>query len=888
MLRWGNVLSRFWNIFRKRRLEREPNAELQTHLDLLTQENIRRGMNPTEAAHAARREFGGVEQAKELYRNQRGLPFLETLLQDVRYALRMLRKSPGFTAVAVLTLALGIGANTAIFSIVDAVLLRPLPYRDAERLVAIWCSEIGQPGSKIFASYRDFEEFKARNHSFEALEALTWARAGEILTWRGSPHQVVSIPASVGFFSLLGIPAAQGRTFAPEDIHNGCIVVLAHSFWQNELASAQGIVGNTLTLSGKPCFVAGIMPKGFEFYPKQTSLWTLITPDSQFSEKPFDSVVGIFARLKPGVGMAIAEAELVDLHQRVVKESPAGSWVAQITPIVRDLREQFTWMAGRNLRAALLALSAAMFLVLLIACLNVASLLFGRSAERQRELAVRTALGSGRSRLIRQLLVESMLLAMLGTFTGVLFAVASVRYFNSANPVELPPGNQVTLNFHVLSFAALLAAVTGMFFGLVPAWRASLVDLNDVLKHSGGTATRSKNHRTSKLLVVGQVTLAMVLLSGAGLLIESIYRLGSVPLGFRPDHLLTAEVALPPIAYSEMSQRIVFYSKLNAALAALPGVTGVSLCSSLPPYNGGASSELTVSGKVTIENLGAVNSVDVGADYFRVLGVSLLQGREFDSRDREESQRVAIVNDRMARMYFPKEDPLGRQIKLGKSGGNGPWLTIVGVVGDEKRTIVYQEMGYVEPALVYLPVAQAAGRSMGLVIRIAGNPLVLGPLLQAEVSRVDSGVPVYGVRTMTDRYSEFLAHPRFRAVIMGIVAGLTLLLAVIGIYGVLAQSVVQRKREIGIRLTLGARSTDVFGLVLREGMKMTVVGVVVGLLGAFGLTRFMSAMLYGVSARDPLTLTVVALVFTMVAFAACYIPARRTTRVDPMVALRYE
>ena len=473
MFRLGNLLSRFWNVFRKQRLERELNAELQTHLDLLTERNIRRGMNSEEAAQAARREFGGVEQTKELHREQRGLPFLETLLQDVRYALRMLRKSPGFTAVAVLTLALGIGANTAIFSIVDAVLLRPLPYRDAERLVAIWCSEIGQPGSKIFASYRDFEEFKARNHSFEALEALTWARAGEILTWRGSPHQVVSIPASVGFFSLLGIPAAQGRTFAPEDIHNGCTVVLAHSFWQNELASAQGIVGNTLTLSGKPCFVAGIMPKGFEFYPKQTSLWTLITPDSQFSEKPFDSVVGIFARLKPGVGMAIAEAELVDLHQRVVKESPAGSWVAQITPIVRDLREQFTWMAGRNLRAALLALSAAMFLVLLIACLNVASLLFGRSAERQRELAVRTALGSGRSRLIRQLLVESMLLAMLGTFTGVLFAVASVRYFNSANPVELPPGNQVTLNFHVLSFAALLAAVTGMFFGLVPAWRAA-------------------------------------------------------------------------------------------------------------------------------------------------------------------------------------------------------------------------------------------------------------------------------------------------------------------------------------------------------------------------------------------------------------------------------
>ena len=391
MFRLGNLLSRFWNVFRNQRLEQDLNFELQTHLDLLTERNIRRGMNSEEAAQAARREFGGVEQTKELHREQRGLPFLETLLQDVRYALRMLRKSRGFTTIAVLTLALGIGVNTAVFSIVDAVLLRQLPYRSSERLVAIWCSEIGQPGSKIFASYRDYEEFKAHNHSFETLEALTWARAGEILTWRGLPHQVLAIPSSAGFFSLLGIPAAQGRTFAPEDIHNGCTVVLAHSFWQNELASAQGIVGNTLTLSGKPCVVAGIMPKGFDFYPKQTSLWTLITPDSQFSEKPFDSVVGIFARLKPGVAMSIAEAELVDIHQRVVEESPAGSWVAQITPIVRDLREQFTWMAGRNLRAALLALSAAMFLVLLIACLNVASLLLGRSAERQRELAVRRA-----------------------------------------------------------------------------------------------------------------------------------------------------------------------------------------------------------------------------------------------------------------------------------------------------------------------------------------------------------------------------------------------------------------------------------------------------------------------------------------------------------------
>src|SRR2546423_1896304 len=356
----------------------------------------------------------------------------------------MLRERPGFTAVGSVALALGIAGSAAIFSIVDAVLLRPLPYKGAERLVAVWCTELGQPGTKIFAPYRDFQEFKANSHSLEELAALTWARAGEILTWRGSAHEVLAIPASVEFFSLLGASAAQGRTFAPEDVQRGCAVVLAHSFWRTELAAAPGIVGSTLTLSGKPCSVVGVMPAGFEFYPKQTSLWTLITPDSQYAQKPLDSVVGIFGRLKPGVSMASAERELSDLHQRMVKESPAGSWVADIEPIVRDLREQFTWMAGRNLRVALLVLSASVGLVLFIACLNVASLLIGRSAERQREMAVRAALGSGRSRLMRQLLVESMLLASLGAGAGVMIAFGAVQYFQSANLVELPPGNQVT------------------------------------------------------------------------------------------------------------------------------------------------------------------------------------------------------------------------------------------------------------------------------------------------------------------------------------------------------------------------------------------------------------------------------------------------------------
>jgi predicted permease len=876
------------SLFRKDRVEGELQEELHGFLEMATEEKMKQGMSRMDALRAVRLERGNLEVTKEVVRSAGWESFVETLWQDLRFGARMLRKSPGFTAVAVITLALGIGASTAVFSIVDAVLLRALPYKGAERLVVVWCTEIGQPGTKIFAPYRDFEEFKARNHSFEELAALTWARAGEILTWRGSPHEVLAIPASADFFSLLGIPAAEGRTFGPQDIQNGCTVVLAHSFWQTELAAATGIVGSTLTLSGKSCAVVGVMPRNFEFYPKQTSLWTLITPESQFSKEPFDSVVGIFGRLKHGVRMANAETELVELHQRVVKESPAGSWVAQIAPIVRDLREQFTWLAGRNLRVALLVIFAAVEFVLLIACFNVANLLLGRSTGRQRELAVRAALGSGRSRLVRQLFTESTLLAALGTLFGILFTVAGVRYFNSTNLVELPPGNHVTTNPHVLGFAIFLTTATGLIFGLLPAWRGSRVDLNEVLKQSGRSIIHPGSRHASRLLVVGQVALSIILLAGAGLLIESIIRLAYVPLGFRSDHLLTAEVALPPQTYSKLNQRSDLYEKLVAELSVLPSVEGVALCSALPPYNGGGSSKLGVAGKAAIESLEAVNTVEITRDYFRVLGVPFLQGRDFDSRDREGSQPVAIANDQMVQRYFPNEDPIGKQIKLGSPDDKVPWLTIIGVVGNEKRTTVYQEMGYVEPALVYVPVSQSAGTSITVVLRTAGEPLASSRLLQGEMSRFDSNVPVYDIRTMTQRYSEFLAHPRFRAILMGVLAGLTFLLAAIGIYGVLAQVVSQRTQEIGIRLTLGAEPSQVFGLVLREGMGMVGIGVVVGILGACGLTRLISTMLYGVGPTDLFVFTAVTMSLMSVALLACYFPARRAMRIPPIVALRYE
>jgi len=808
-------------------------------------------------------------------------------LQDVRFGLRLLRNNPGFTTVAVLTLALGIGAGTTVFSVVDTVLLKALPYRDADRLVAVWVTEIGQPGSELFAPYSDFEEFKKNNHTFEAVSALTWARAGEILTWRNSPHQVLAIPTSPEFFSMLGIPAAIGRTFGPEDIKHGCSVVLAHAFWQTELGAPKDIAGSTLVLSDKPCTVAGVMPRGFDFYPKQTSLWTLITPDSKFSREPLDSAVGIFGRLKPGVSRATAERELAGLHQRVAQKAPAGNWVAHVVPIVRDLRQQFTWLAGRNLRTALVILSVAVALLVLIACLNVANLLLARTSERQRELAVRAALGSGRSRLIRYLLTESTLIAAIGSLLGVIIAALAVRYFNSANLIELPPGNDVSLDLRVLGFAVILAGATGMLCGLLPAWRVSRIDINEILKQSGRNSA-GERHRTRYLLVIGQATLSMILLAGAGLTIESIVRLNAVPLGFRPDQILAAEVALPPAAYPKVSQRSSFYQQALARLSALPGVDAVALCSALAPYNGGASSPLTLSGQAPTETLEAVNQLQISNDYFRVVGIQMLRGRMFDDRDRETSQPVAIVNDQLVRKYFPHDNPIGRQIMLGKPGDKAPWLTIIGEASSEKRTSVYQEMGYVEPALVYLPVTQDSNPTMGLVIRAARKPLTLGPVLQREISSLDPNVPVYDIKTMDERYAEFLAHPRFRAILMGILAGLTLLLAATGFYGLLAELVSQRTREIGIRMALGAQRSQVQGMVVRRGATLAIAGVCAGAAAGFLLTRTMASLLYGVGADDPWIFTSAAIVLIGVALLACYIPARRAAKVDPMVALRYE
>jgi len=812
-------------------------------------------------------------------------------LHDLRFGARIFLRNPGFTVVVVITLALGIGANTAIFSFVDAVLVRPLPYNRPEQLAVVLSAETGRTGpSKLFDSYSDFEEWKRNSNSFEQLEACTWARPGSTLKWQGAAQRVLAVPVSAGFFSLLGSAASQGRTFDENDSNNGCAVVLSHRFWQGHLAGASDVIGATLTLDDTACTVIGVMPEDFEFYPKQTDLWMLITSDSTFARAPLNSQVIVVGRLKPGISNNAAQAELATLHQHVVDAAPSGSWLTRVEPIVDPLRDDFTWLAGRNLDRSLLLLFGAVGFILLIACINVANLLLGRGSQRQKELAIRAALGCGRSRLVRQLLTESLLLSLSSAALGACFAVAGVRYFRAANPVELPPGTVVVVNIRALSFAALLALLTTLLFGLFPALKVSELDLNEVLKASSRSMTRGAlSHRFGKLLVISEVTLSIVLLSGASLLIESAVRLRSSDLGFNTHQLLSARVDLPEKDYSSPQQRLTFYDRLASAIESLRRVQGVAMASGFPLTASG-NNALAISGRdaPSTGGIGDVTMESVSNDYFNVMNIPLLDGRTFDSQDRQTTQQVAIVNEALVHEYFPDENAIGRQIKLGEANGNAPWLTIVGVVGNVKRTIVYKEMDFIVPASVYRPASQSAGNSMAIMLRMDNGGTAGGSFLERIVSGLDSNVPVSDIKTMDERVSDFLSYPRFRAALLGLFAAVALALAAIGIYGVLSQSVVQRTQEIGIRVALGAQHRDVVALVLRQGMTLAISGVSLGVLASLLLMRLISSLLYNTSPTDPMTLVINSAVLVGVALLACYIPAKRATTVDPMVALRCE
>ena len=814
---------------------------------------------------------------------------LESLIQDVRFGARVLFRRPAFTIVIVVVLALGIGANTAIFSIVDAVLLRSLPYRDSDRLVLVWqSSQEHRAAGEWFNTYREFQEWQRSSRSFENLAALTWAVSERTLAWRGKTESVLAIPASVDFFSMLGVNAAVGRTFQRSDLNEGCAAVLSHAFWQNELGAPADVVGMSIPLDQKECRVLGIMPKDFSFYPTQTALWTLITPNSEFAKDPWGSVTGVFGRLKPGVSRAAAEAELATLEQNILPEAPKDIALPQAVPVVLNLQSEFTWLAGRNLRTALILLFAAVVFVLLIACVDVANLLLAHSAERQLELAIRASLGAARMRIIRQLLVESTLLASAGALLGGLFAFAALQLFRAKNPIELPPGNPVRLDWQVLAFTAALAITSAVLFGFIPAWKATRLDLNEALKSSGTNASqRGTMRRRVSLVIAGEVGLSLVLLVGAGLLIQSLARLAATPLGFRSDHLLTASVRLPKNRYNAPSDKVQFFERLTEQVSSISAVQRVSIASSF--YLSG-SNILAVQGK-PFSRAGAPHNIaaeTVDDNFLQVMGMPLLQGRSFNTQDRSNTMPVALVNQALVERYFPNQNAVGHQIKLGLPEDSKPWLTIIGVVGNVKTQTVFQEMGYIEPPAVYRPLTQEPSASMSLLVRTNGDPNMVANPVREKLQALDNQATLASVKTMQERLADWQAQPRFRTILLTSFAMLALVLAVLGIYGVLLQSVVLRKKEIGIRMALGATRENVMQMIMGQALRTVLIGLALGLAATLALAHTIAALLYNVSSANPATLAVVSAILICVAIVASYLPARRATTIDPLNALRGE
>jgi putative ABC transport system permease protein len=880
------------SLFRKERVSQDLDEELNGFLEMAAEEKINQGMSRADALRAVRLEQGSLEVTKEVVRAAGWESFVETCWQDLRYGARSLAKNLGFAVVAALTLALGVGTNTIIFSIIYAVLLTPLPYRDPGRLVVIYDRETRATGlSKLMDLYHDFKEYREHSRSLDRLAGMTWVRGNPTLTGFGASKEVHQAQVTLDFFSLLGVSPALGRTFAQEDMARACTVVLAYPFWKDTLGGQEHMIGGSIRLDDQACEVIGVMPQTFTFFPAETELWTLINSNNKFERDPVHNDLAIYAHLKPGVSIPAALAELTLLHDHGNEHQRHA---VETQPIVLPLQQELTWLAGANLRLSLIVLFSAVSALLLIACVNVANLLLTRSLARQRELAIRAALGSGTPRLIRQLLTEGLLLSLSAAASGSFLAIGVIHLFNIAHPIPLPLGATVRINAPVLFFTAGLSVLTTVLFGFVPAWKASKIDVMKVLKTIGQSTTQGAGHRmVGRALIVAQVTLSLVLLTVAGLLIESVVHFASVPLGFAPNRVATMTISLPPRTYAEDVDRARIYERIFDQLQALPGAQAIALSSVVPfrPIYGFDALEIEGQPPRTAETAHHDSGlISVSPQYFAALGISLLAGRAFDTDDQLQTEPVAIVNEALVKKYFDGEDPVGRHLRsFGAPSEHNPWRRIVGVVADEKTGNPFQEMSWLRTPCVFLPVAQVPPSRGTLVIRSSVDLMSLSNLVQGQVSRLDPGIPVSNIQNMEQLLvKEHFAYPRFRALVVGCFAGFALVLAVIGLYGVLSQVVAQRTHEIGVRRALGAEARRILWMVVQEGMTLVLLGVGLGAGTAWFVARFLGSLLYGVKSNDPTTLAIVSLLLVLAALAAILVPARRAMNVDPIVALRCE
>jgi putative ABC transport system permease protein len=814
---------------------------------------------------------------------------MNTLIQDIRFGLRMLLKSPSVSIVATIALALGIGANTAIFSVVNAVLLRPLPFPDSDALMALFETDLQRGQQSGSHSYPNFMDLRAQNTVFE--HVASYHGSDFILTGRGEPARIQGSVVTADLFPLLGVAPMLGRTLVPDDdkpSENGRVVILSEQLFRKRFNSDPAIVNQAITLDGRPYTVVGVMPASFEFpiQNEPVELWTSIAGDASGSEPITDQrgahFLQVIGRLKPGVTKEQAQAELTTIGERLAQQYPD-------TNSRRSLRADsaLTALVG-DVRPALLILLGAVACVLLIACANVANLLLARATSRHKEMAVRAALGASRMRVIRQLLTESVLLSLVGGAVGLLLAVWWSDLLMALGKDDIPRAVHVHLDWRVLLFTLGISITTGLIFGLAPATHSSRSELVEALKDGGrGTSEGARRSRIRNLLVVSELAIAVVLLVIAGLLIQSLWRLRNVNSGLQPEKVLTFNVALPETKYDSARQG-QFFIDLKNRLESTPGVQSASAILPLPLSGDRFGISFKIEGRpVARKDEPSADFFATGVGYFRAMGIPVIKGRDFEDRDKHGSTPVVIVTETFARQYFPNEDPIGKRIQPGISTFDDEKSTmreIVGVVGDVRNRTLNTEP---KPAY-YVPQTQVPFSQMVVVVKTSGEPHSLIPTVTKELAGMDADIPLFGVKSMDEYLSASVAAPRFNTTLLSIFAGVALVLTIVGLYGVMSYSVVQRTNEIGIRLALGAQSRDVLVMIIKQGGKLIIVGLAIGLVGAFAATRVIASLLFGVTTKDPFTFVAAAVLLAIVALLACYVPAWRATKVDPLEALRYE
>ncbi|HEY3936216.1 MAG TPA: ABC transporter permease [Bryobacteraceae bacterium] len=878
------------------RTDIEMDSELRFHLDAYAEDLVRSGVPRPEALRRARLEFGGVDKTKEECREARGVHLMETLIQDLRYGVRTMSRAPGFTATAVIVLALGIGANTAIFSVVNAVLLRPLPFDQPDRLVQLWHTppQASFPGMKEFTvSPANFIDWRNQSHAFEGMSAYGFGRY--TLTGSGEPEAIRTFAGTSGLFSILRVRPLLGRDFRDDEYQPGHDheVLLSYPLWRSRFAGNPEIVGKNIELNGQAFAVIGVMGPGFGFpiasdAATEPQMWKPLAWTDQERAVRDNHNFGVVARIKDGVSLQQAQAELDTISNRLALQYPASDkgWGAIVVPLRDDLVS--------DVRPALLILLGAVSLVLLIACANVASLILSRTFSRRKETAVRAALGATRLRLLQQAFAETLLLAIVGGALGLVFAHYAVILIVKFLAQRLPRSGEITLDGWVLAFTLGVSLLTGFAAGLLPALRMAKTDLNQALKQGlGRTAADSGGSRTRNVLVVSEVALSLMLLIGAGLLIRSLWVLRNTNPGFDADHVVTMAVSIPSTKFTQPMQQVSYFNRVLDGVRAVPGVQSAALIDSMPLSDDGSIQPVAIEGRPVLA-MADQPEVDVrliSTEYLSAMHISLLRGRDIDDADVAGRPAAVLISQSMAKLFWPHEDPIGKRLTLSFT----PNMTrvVVGVVADVRLYALNESRP--QPAL-YLPMAQLSAPKdeswhsfgMNLVVRTRQDPASVIPAVTGEVRNVDSDVPVLSVRTMDVAVSESLSPQRFSMLLLAAFAGLALLLAVVGIYGVMSCSVSRRTQEIGIRVALGATRKDVLMLVVRHGLLLALTGSAIGIVGALLLSRVIASQLYGVSPTDPVTFVAVSILLTFVALAACYIPARRAMQVDPMVALKYE